>query len=436
MKRFYFTVLSAVFLIHWVTAQFSVDGDLRTRTELRNGYMLPATDTSASAFFTSQRSRVTLHFQKERIEFRFGIQDVRVWGQDDKITGSGTFGDTRSLSTSESWLQYTVADSLNIKLGRQVLSYDNHRIFSSRDWNQNGVFYDAVLFSYKNIPWAVDLGFSFNNTADNLFNIDYYHELNKFQTLNFMHLENRLTDNLSVSGLFVNTGYNNPDKRNSLLMMYTGGSVAVFSAENVSASAEGYYQFGKNSYGKNVSAYFFSVSGLYTLLPKTLKIGAGVDYFSGHDATRANAGYRATDHTFDIMYGARFKYYGYLNQYMFVGKSFEQGGLQDVSAQLVYIKNKRHTVKLMYHYFSLTNTVVAADSFRELDAGLGSEIDAMYVFKINQIANLNVGGAYYASSDSFSYVKGVAPGLEAPSYYAWVALQFTPQIFDSEKSKF
>ncbi|HEY0108368.1 MAG TPA: hypothetical protein VGB67_02005, partial [Fibrella sp.] len=48
-------------------AQFSLTGQLRTRTEVRNGLGNLAPKGSPSAFFTSQRTRLTFGYKWDRV---------------------------------------------------------------------------------------------------------------------------------------------------------------------------------------------------------------------------------------------------------------------------------------------------------------------------------------------------------------------------------
>lgn len=438
MKRIGLLILGAVVGISSSTyGQFSVNADIRTRSELRNGYMQPAVDSSVSAFFISQRTRLTFDYKKEKLALRFGIQDIRVWGQDNNYTPSGTFGDSLTLFTSEAWAQYNFTDSTSLKIGRQIWAYDEHRLLSSRDWNQKGVFYDGLLFSKYMSKWQFDVGASFNNTAENLYNIDYYSDKNRFQTLNFIYIKHKLSDKLDLSGMYLNTGYNNISDMNRIDLMHTGGLNINYKNSAVKLHAEGYYQFGKNNKTQDVNAYFVTAGAETYLMDKKLTLGAGIDYFSGHDASNTDADYKATDHTFDILYGARFKYYGYMNEYMFVGKPFEQAGLQDINFTIKYRPVKRHIIKTQAHIFSQTADFAApastADQFVALDKYLGTELDLMYIFAINKYSKLNIGAAYYINSDSFENIKKVKPDIAAPSYYAWVSIQFKPEIFNSDK---
>jgi len=64
--------------------------------------------------------------------------------------------------------------------------------------------------------------------------------------------------------------------------------------------ANAFYQYGNKTSNKNGNAYMFTFSGNYKL--NKIDIGLNADYQSG----KGNGNTQA----FDLMYGARFKYYG------------------------------------------------------------------------------------------------------------------------------
>jgi hypothetical protein len=62
-------------------AQFSLMGQLRTRTEVRNGLGNLVPKGSKPAVFTSQRTRLAFAYKWDRVTFGATVQDVRVWGR-------------------------------------------------------------------------------------------------------------------------------------------------------------------------------------------------------------------------------------------------------------------------------------------------------------------------------------------------------------------
>ena len=100
-----------VFIIAFIAlnaeAQFSLTGQLRTRTEVRNGLGNLVLRGSKSAVFTSQRTRLIFGYKWDRLTFGASIQDVRVWGQDASTISNA---DGSKLGVHEAWAEIIVAN--------------------------------------------------------------------------------------------------------------------------------------------------------------------------------------------------------------------------------------------------------------------------------------------------------------------------------------
>ncbi|WP_080053758.1 alginate export family protein [Spirosoma aerolatum] len=167
-----------------VQAQFSLIGQLRTRTELRNGVGNLAPKDAPAAFFTSQRARLTFGYKWDRVQFQTSVQDVRVWGQDASTINNT---DGNRLMVHEAWAEITLVNSadttikftpiqnLSLKIGRQELVYDDVRLLGNLDWLQQGRRFDAALLKAQHLGWALDLGVGFNQNTDAFGTVgDYY----------------------------------------------------------------------------------------------------------------------------------------------------------------------------------------------------------------------------------------------------------------------
>ncbi|MEQ9231682.1 MAG: alginate export family protein, partial [Cyclobacteriaceae bacterium] len=106
-----------------VTAQMTISAEVRPRTEFRNGFKTLTEDSKDASFFTEQRSRLYLDYADSAFKFRVSFQDVRIWGETTQIFKE-EYGKT---FLSEAWGQYYFTNSLSVKVGRQIISYDNQR---------------------------------------------------------------------------------------------------------------------------------------------------------------------------------------------------------------------------------------------------------------------------------------------------------------------
>ncbi|GAB3318983.1 hypothetical protein GCM10027299_11140 [Larkinella ripae] len=158
-----------------VRAQVSLVGQLRTRTELRDGYGNLAPKNSRPAAFTSQRTRLTVGYKGSRVHFHGTVQDVRVWGQDastinaadgNRLMVHEAWADLTLINRADSTLKFSPIERLSLKIGRQELVYDDVRLLGNLDWLQQGRRFDAALLKAQHHGWALDLGVGFNQNTD------------------------------------------------------------------------------------------------------------------------------------------------------------------------------------------------------------------------------------------------------------------------------
>jgi hypothetical protein len=158
-----------------VNAQLSLTGQLRVRTELRDGYGTLETIGNQAAFLTSQRARLCFNYRSSRLIFQASVQDVRVWGADASTINNA---DGARLAIHEAWGELVLANAhdssfgrspveyFGIRIGRQELVYDDQRLLGNLDWLQQARRHDAVVLKLLNKGWQVDLGAAFNQNTD------------------------------------------------------------------------------------------------------------------------------------------------------------------------------------------------------------------------------------------------------------------------------
>ncbi len=156
-------------------AQFTLTGQLRTRTEVRNGLGNLVLKGSKPAVFTSQRTRLIFGYKWDRLTFGASVQDVRVWGQDASTISNA---DGNRLMLHEGWADLTLfnkadttiktkgIDLMSLKIGRQELIYDDVRLIGNLDWLQQGRRHDMALLKIVHKGCQIDLGYAFNQNSD------------------------------------------------------------------------------------------------------------------------------------------------------------------------------------------------------------------------------------------------------------------------------
>jgi len=156
-------------------AQFTLSGQLRTRTEVRNGLGNLVLKGSKAAAFTSQRSRLIFGYKWDRLTFGVSVQDVRVWGQDASSISNAdgnrfmlheAWADLMLANKADTTIKFKLFDLMSLKIGRQELSYDDVRLIGNLDWLQQGRRHDMALLKTVHRGWQVDIGYAFNQNSD------------------------------------------------------------------------------------------------------------------------------------------------------------------------------------------------------------------------------------------------------------------------------
>ena len=175
LRKFALALFFIVFFSGASHSQFSLTGQLRTRTEIRDGLGNLALIDAKPAAFTSQRTRLSFGYKWDKVNMGVSVQDVRVWGQD---ASSISNSDGARLAIHEAWAEIVFANvadtsfkfkalqNLSLKIGRQELVYDDVRLLGNLDWLQQGRRFDAVLLKAQHKGWALDIGGGFNQNND------------------------------------------------------------------------------------------------------------------------------------------------------------------------------------------------------------------------------------------------------------------------------
>ncbi|MDJ1492530.1 alginate export family protein [Cytophagaceae bacterium DM2B3-1] len=178
-KKLHFQGLIALFVtfcsLSQASAQFTLSGQLRTRTELRDGLGTLNLKGAKPAFFTSQRARLAFGYKWDRLLFNFSVQDVRVWGQDASSISNAdgsrfmvheAWGEVTLANSADTTIKFKLVENLSFKIGRQTLIYDDVRLLGDLDWLQQARRHDAALLKAQHKGWQVDLGAGFNQNTD------------------------------------------------------------------------------------------------------------------------------------------------------------------------------------------------------------------------------------------------------------------------------
>ncbi|PSL30866.1 alginate export family protein [Chitinophaga ginsengisoli] len=439
----FFYLLCMFFLRTSAQAQFTLGAQLRTRTELKDGQGAPLPQGSSPAFFTSQRSRLFAGFSGYRFKLGLTVQDVRIWGQDASTINKTTTQENNGLMLHEAWAEIMLLDTvvknkhLSLKIGRQEIIYDDHRLLGNLDWAQQGRRHDAAVLKYETGPYTLHLGAAFNqnkeNAAGTVYNPtppgNYAATTNggtMYKSLEYLYGARKLSAG-SISFLFLADQFSkfHPDSTGVKLWdkgVHTRMTTGLYfnnTFNKLTLTAAGYYQFGTNANAQELSAGLLSAAFQYQLC-KSFSAGLGADYTTGG----VNAAGKS--HAFDPLYGTPHKFWGYMD-YFYVASGFGNRGLQDYYLKTKYKAGSKFQMTGDVHeFYSASDVVVNGAS---LSRKFGTEADLVAMYALTKVISFEAGYSHFWNTASLtsSTVKNIS-NAQSNSNWAYVSINIRPEM--------
>ena len=414
MKKALFSLALLALMSGQLKAQeFDLSAEIRPRYENQHGFKTLIAEGVDGSNFISQRSRLNFNFKQEKLRLRIILQNVRVWGDVSTLSS-----DDQANALHEAWAEAILSDKVSLKLGRQEIVYDDHRIFGNVGWAQQARSHDAFLLKLTpDQNNKVDIGLALN--ADNQGGVDaLYSNAAGYKALQYAWYHGDF-NSFGLSFLALNTGieYLDGQSEQQVDYMLTIGPRFTLGYGNLKADAAAYLQAG-NSRDNNVKASYFTGNLNYSLNDK-VTIGAGTEYLSGKDMNETN-----TDiNSFAPLFGTNHKFNGWMD-YFYVGNHGGSVGLVDIYASLGYKKDK-FSAKLSPHFFSSAATVY--DGANKLDDTLGTEIDISIGYVLAENITMNAGYSKMFATDTMEVLKG--GDKDANNSWAWAMITFKPKLF-------
>lgn len=418
MKKItFFLSLSLFSLFNGIAQEFSLDADLRQRFEYRHGFSTLFPDDADPAAFVRQRARLNFKYSAEKLNVFVAVQDVSTWGDTRQIL---PVDGNDSFMLFQAWAELSLNENWSTKLGRQVIAYDDQRIFGGLDWAMQGRFHDAALLKYKRKDFQFDLGFAFSQQGESILGTTYtVPGFFTYKTMQYGYFK-KTWEKSSISVLALNTGFQRFDTSDAAVadgVYYTQtvGSYFTFPIGGVKVSGSAYYQFG-DAYpvDQTLSAYQVALNATYKA-GSTL-LGVGAELLSGSDQGSTER------QSFFPLYGTNHKFNGFMD-YFYVGNHANAVGLNDFNAKAVFKTGERSTLLTALHYFA-SNATLAGDA----DKYLGTELDVVYTQPLIKNVKLQLGYSHMFASESMSLIKGGTTSSNTNNW-GWAMLVINPNLF-------
>ncbi|MFY0688945.1 MAG: alginate export family protein [Cyclobacteriaceae bacterium] len=402
-----------------VLAQFSITGEIRPRSEFRNGFKKLNSDATAPAFFTEQRSRIYMDYKSDQYVVRISLQDIRIWGDTPQIFKA----DNGMTAISEAWGLVRFTPKVGLKIGRQIISYDNQRYLGGLEWAQQGRRHDAVVLQLEDGDKKLKfhLGAAYNQSGTipepkKVFGNDYLDVANyKAMQYAWFHKD---FEGGGLSVLAFNESKQYATTADSISMRQTLGAVASKAVAGIKLAGEGYYQTGKVGL-TDVSAFMFDFNA--TFKTSITPITVGYQYLSGSES-----GATEINH-FTPAYGTNHMHNGFMD-YFYVGNPHGNAGLQDIYVKTKFKAGEKGVLIGHAHQFMSASTVLDGEG-ASMSSSFGTEVDLVYALKLNPATTINVGYSHLIGTETLQAVKG--GDHQSLNNWAWVMITVKPKFFES-----
>jgi len=423
MKKHLLIIVLVVFAT-LVKAQLVFDAEFRLRSEFRDGVKELSDSTKNPVLINAQRTRFNVGFTDNKLGIYISLYDVRIWGEAIPAT------DIPSMGIHQAYLSYQFSENLSIQLGRQEISYDNQRFIADNNWNNVAASHDLALIKYKKDKIETHLGLAYNNDKEKNFESDYPLKLYKY--LSYLWLKYKLNDNMEVTLLNFYDAFQKTGSYQTIYTRGTSGGFFYYKSEKFNLVMAPFYQYGKSSSGNELSGYFFHVKPTINVT-SSLSVSAGLDYYSGSDASDADSKTTA----FSNLYGSGHFYLGHMDYFIFVPKNTNQGGMNSVYLESLYKLSDKSTVTVNLHNFRLAGTILDSVSTPglsvEADKQLGTELDLAFKYRFHPKADFILGYSAMLPSKSMELLKG--GDADILQHWFWFSITYKPELYRTTDKK-
>lgn len=411
--------------VQFANAQLSLDGEFRPRTEYRNGFGTLIPEAADAGFGISTRLRLNAGYAAESYKFYMSLQDVMVWGENMQLL---PYDQNNSFAVFEAWGELALGSGFSTKLGRQIISYDDERIFGGLDWAQQGRNHDAALIQYRKEKFMLDLGLAFSQDYSNPTGFvnsgTAYNTSGNFsyKTMQYLYAK-QVWERLSGSVLFLNNGFQKfdtsvtPNVVDGTSNLQTLGTHLEYKQGRLGLAANAYIQTGKREGDIAVKgAYLLGLDVNYKATDK-MGLGAGIEIISGNDK-----GVGETSAFFPL-YGTNHKFNGFMD-YFYVGNHANTVGMFDIHANANFTFSDTSSLLVKILNFRGEQPLPSGEK------SLGTEVDLVYTKKFKGYSMV-LGYSHMFAADGMYELKGVTKADASDTQnWAWAMLVLKPKFLN------
>jgi hypothetical protein len=461
-KNFLLTVATTVtaFFVGTIVAQAASvqwGGQLRPRFEVNERHDF--NDDTSSDYFVS--SRIRLHAKADILPDTSAfvqLQSTRTWGNNLGGSGSNVGSGNASFTANDGDASVGVHQAYftlknfagipaDLKVGRQEVVLDGHRLLGNTGWTQGAQTHDAVRLTHHQGNHTMALVYARANdggtgAAADPTDVDVYVAYANFQGI--------LGGGLSLYYIFMddecglssaNACTAGPSDNN----IHTVGARQAGQLFGLDYRGEFYYQYGGAEATASTTGGPYAVTGPGSGVDRSaymygLRVGKKFnnvmwkpsltlwyDYLSGtSDQDARNGDFK----TFNTLFDTGHKFYGFMDLFLpNNGGNTNFLGLIDYAVKTSISPAKNWKLKADFHHFEVAEGASANTTLGGTTGGaahennLGNEIDLTLVHKYNANTTISAGYSYFDGTNLFD-ITGGGGATPAGDDAQWAYLQF------------
>lgn len=392
-----------------------INFETRPRAEFRDHYKTSPTST-LSEFYVSQRNRLNITFQTEKIKFHVSPQEIHLWNK------SGYFSTIGSFNFHEFYLKTQVLKNFSVKIGRQGFLIDNGRLFSDAPWAQQSRSHEGVRFFYEKNKINTDVTvFTTRNYSDKYDQKYSPVAAHHYKYLFAHHLKYKLSENytlllLNYSDIFENETY--PSKEYYFI---TNGGGVKYEKKDWKFTFNGYFQSGKTHEFRKLRAYYFQPEIATTISKTTLRLGAEI--MSG-SSSLLDSNY---SYAFVISYGVAWKFMGNMNFFTRFPNDLQERGLNNPYLFVIHKVNDKLSLRSDFNLFFTQYPLVDGNK-NPVNRYIGFEHNLSFEYKPIKNVNIRYGFSYMMAEESMELLGKVKNSKNVP-IWSYLMIAFEPELF-------
>ncbi len=436
MKNYTLNIKTTALLLLILSAkvaisQFSFNGQMVDRFELRHGYGQAIEKGTDPAAFISQRIRLEGKYKVNKLTFYVSFQDVRTWGSTAQLKITDNL-----FSLYEGWAQIHFDSCFSLKVGRQELNFDNARFLGNVDWALQGRSHDFALLKYEKKDTKVDLGGGYNQDAESLTN-NIFTNTNQYKTAQMLRIEQKI-GKFDMSFLLWNNGKQYIVKdtagkvtQKGIRFLQTFGLPTVrFQLKNTTFSAFYYHQVGKDIKNNTMNAFDASLQVAQVFKfneaqKNQLRITVGAEVLSGS----ANTYTGKNNYSYSPLFGTNHMFNGYMDMFYVGGRHENSVGLIDAYVKLRYDFSPTGFIALNGNAFTAYADVKKGPN--TLNRFLGGELDLTGGYVFNKIISFQAGYSHFFGTSTIQFLQKatVADKVQNWAYVMVIIRPFSDKKF-------